>query len=253
MRPVVGSLLLALGVLAAGAEGGGSFRGLDARGLCPADMTAVPGGAFLAGAEPDAIGIPDFVPDIPREPRARQERTTSAFCIDTFEQPGAERRPRADVTWIQARAACQSQGKRLCSEDEWTRACGGPLGWLRPYGDDFVPGLCHGDVQGEGRYDAILPAGGSPGCRSVEGVADLEGSVSEWAEGTIEGPDPDTIMQTDGGGESSWDGPQEFRLVLGGTMWPGVYGSGCQARHGHPGLAPVSGDDGFRCCRDPEG
>jgi len=214
-------------------------------------MVWIPSGAFLAGATSQDLSIPDFVPDIPREPRPRQQRETGGYCIDRFEAPGVGALPRADVTWLQARASCSADGKRLCSEDEWSKACGGPLGWLLPYGDTHVPGACHADVGVEGRYDAVRPAA-SGSCASVYGVHDLEGSLSEWAEGSIDPPDPATIMQTDedsGGPRRSGD---DFRLVLGGTMWPGVYGFGCQARHGHPRVAPVSGDDGYRCCRDVE-
>ncbi len=247
-----GISLLSLALL--GATGGShAFWGPEARGraLCGADMVWVPAGAFLAGATPEDLAIPAFVPDIPRLPRARQERTTGAFCIDRYEAPGVGELPRADVTWLQARTACLVQGKRLCEEDEWTKACGGPLGWRLPYGDESVPGLCHADVGVEGRYDAIRPAGQGGACGSVYGVHDLEGSLSEWAEGTIEPPDPATVMQTDEDSSAPRRSGTDFRLVLGGTMWPGVYGYGCQARHGHPRVAPVSGDDGFRCCRDP--
>ena len=210
-------------------------------------MALVPAGAFLAGATPEAIGIPEFVPDIPRDPRPRGPQTTAAFCVDRFEWPGPSRAAEANLTWLQARVTCQARGRRLCTEDEWTKACGGPLGWLRPYGDAHVAGLCHADVPGEGRYEEVTTSGVHPGCASPYGAMDLEGNLSEWAEGELAPPDPETVMQADDNGPLR---QTDFRMSLGGTMWPGVYGSGCQARHGHPMIAPVSGDDGFRCCRD---
>lgn len=236
----------------AGVSTGGDYLGPAAReaALCPTDMVLVPGGAFLAGASPEAIGIPDFVPDIPRDPRPRALRHAGPVCIDRTEWPGARGVAQANVTWLQARVTCEARGRRLCSEDEWTKACGGPLGWLRPYGDAHVPGLCHADVAGEGRYEEVAQSGTFSGCASVYGARDLEGNLSEWAEGELDPPDPSKVMQRDDDGEP----PRrltDFRMSLGGTMWPGVYGSGCQARHGHPMVAPVSGDDGFRCCRDP--
>ena len=244
--------LLLASVLSVGAGGGGAFVGPAERGaqVCPEDMVWIPAGAFLGGTSPGRIGIPEFVPDIPRDPRPRAVRSTEGYCIDRYEAPGKGKKPRADVTWLQARAACQVQGKRLCTEDEWTKACGGPLGWLLPYGEEHVPGLCHADVGTEGRYDAIRPAGEVTTCASVYGVHDLEGSLSEWAEEAIPPPDPTKIMQTDEDSHDPRRAGDDFRLVLGGTMWPGVYGFGCQARHGHPRVAPVSGDDGYRCCRD---
>lgn len=247
------TVLLCLILLATGcgASEGALYVGPAARGAarCPSDMVLVPAGAFLAGATPESIGIPEFVPDIPREPRPRGEFATTSYCVDIHEWPGPDRPAEADVTWLQARVACQTRGKRLCTEDEWTKACGGPLGWLRPYGDEHVAGLCHADVPGEGRYDEVSRSGTWAGCASVYGAMDLEGNLSEWAEGALDPPDPSTVMQMDDG--ESRRGRTDFRMCLGGTMWPGVYGSGCQARHGHPMVAPVSGDDGFRCCRDP--
>jgi formylglycine-generating enzyme required for sulfatase activity len=137
----------------------------------------------------------------------------------------------ADVSWVQARVACASRGKRLCTENEWTKSCGGVLGWNQPYGPIRVVGACHADVVEEGSYDRALPGGSKPHCRSPWGTFDQEGNVSEWVEDKRQEGHPD-------------------RWVLGGTMWPGVYGQGCQARHAHPEIAPVAGDDGFRCCVD---
>ncbi len=224
---VSGALLAAVGVPQ-------PYVGREARAAarCPADMAFVPGGAFEAGATGDEVGLPDVQPDIVRDPRPRGTFETGEFCIDRYEFPGEGRRPVADVTWVQARVACELQGKRLCAEDEWVLACGGPLGALFPYGDLPVPGLCHADVFEEGAYDSVVPAGSAPTCLSPYGTFDQEGNLSEWVE------DRRVADSTD-------------RWVLGGTMWPGVYGRGCQARHAHPQVAPVSGDDGFRCCADP--
>ena len=212
---------------------GGSFAGPDERAaaLCPPDMVFVPGGAFEAGATGEEVGLPPVNPDIVRAPRPRGTFETEGVCIDQTEWPGVGRRPIADVTWVQARVACAAAGQRLCSENAWVKACGGVLGWLRPYGDQHVVGLCHADLE-EGRYDEVRPAGSVATCRSPYGTFDQEGNVSEWVEDRREAGHPD-------------------RWVLGGTMWPGVYGAGCQARHAHPQMAPVAGDDGFRCCREP--
>ncbi len=190
-------------------------------------MVWVPAGAFLGGATAEQIHLPSYQPDIPRDPRPPGEWSTGAYCIDRFEFPGEGQKPLADVTWIQARVACESQGRRLCSEDEWTKACGGGLGWNQPYGETRVPGLCAADEELEGQYHKTVPSDGESACRSPWGTFDQEGNVSEWVES---GPD------------------DSMRWVLGGTLWVGVYGQGCQARHGHRKLAPVAGDDGFRCC-----
>lgn len=106
----------------------------------------------------------------------------------------------------------------------------------------------------EGLYERVRPAGTVETCASVYGVFDLEGSVSEWVEDPLSPPDP-ALVQASDGGEGVDPGllDADFRGVLGGTMWPGLYGFGCQARHGHPRVGPTSSDDGWRCCRAPSG
>jgi len=200
--------------------------------LCPAEMSYVPAGTFLAGASGEQVELPDYQPDIVRDPRPRGEFETAAYCIDRYEFPGAGHRPLADVTWVQARVACELRGRRLCTENEWAKACGGVLGWLYPYGNIYVPGLCHADVDEEGEYDRVVESARRDTCRSPWRTFNMEGNVSEWVEDRRAG--------------APWD-----RWVLGGTLWPGVYGRGCQARHAHPAVAPVAGDDGFRCCLEP--
>lgn len=198
--------------------------------LCPPDMAWIPAGSFAAGALPETVGVAARDVDIVRDPRPPGVFETGDFCIDRYEWPGRGQRPVADVSWLQARVACESVGKRLCTENEWVKSCGGVLGWNQPYGPTRVVGLCHADVFEEGAYDRALAAGSKATCQSPWGTWDQEGNVSEWVE--------------DARAPGSRD-----RWVLGGTMWPGVYGQGCQARHAHPEVAPVAGDDGFRCCR----
>ena len=210
---------------------GPEFKGRSERSetLCPGEMVWVSAGEFAGGAAPSTVGVAAREVDIVRDPRPPGQFATEDFCIDRYEWPGKGQRPAADVSWVQARVACESVGKRLCSENEWVKSCGGVLGWNQPYGPDRVVGACHADVFEEGSYDRALPGGSSPHCRSGWGTYDQEGNVSEWVENLRAPGHPD-------------------RWVLGGTMWPGVYGRGCQARHAHPEIAPVAGDDGFRCC-----
>jgi hypothetical protein len=46
------------------------------------------------------------------------------FCIDRYEWPNRVRAlPRIMVSYGEAKASCESVGKRLCSDTEWTLAC----------------------------------------------------------------------------------------------------------------------------------
>lgn len=193
-------------------------------------MALVTGGPFLAGATGEQVGLSDWEPDIPRRPRSRQVLEVAGFCIDELEASAEGGLPVNRVGWEELDAACAARGARQCTEDEWTKACGGVLGWLFPYGNTHVPGLCRDDVAEQGDYDLRLPGGSRPGCVSPYGVLDLDGNVSEY----VSTPVP---------------GRPEFRWVLGGTLWLGTYGRGCQARHAH-GPHTLMGDDGYRCCAE---
>jgi hypothetical protein len=56
-------------------------------------------------------------------------------CMDKYEYPnrvGAN--PVVMKTWYEARATCSGEGKRLCTESEWTLACEGEERLPYPYG-----------------------------------------------------------------------------------------------------------------------
>ena len=88
------------------------------------DVVPVPAaGACLQIRRRVAIGDAQFG-------QVRRER----FCIDRYEfpnQPGNF--PRVGAAFTEAEALCQKAGKRLCSEDEWEKACKGPDELRFPY------------------------------------------------------------------------------------------------------------------------
>jgi len=51
--------------------------------------------------------------------------------------------PQGHISGSVAEEPCQSVGKRLCTNEEWVRACRGQSGPILPYGDTFSPGLCN--------------------------------------------------------------------------------------------------------------
>lgn len=201
---------------------------------CPEGTVYVPAGEFVGGATGEDIDYYADWPSTEHLPRARKVRSTDAFCIDTFESPNVEGElPRTYVSWDEAVRLCAARGRRLCTEDEWTKACAGSEGWLFPYGESYVIGRCNADVtERVGDPTWIRPTGAFPRCVSPYGAVDMEGNVSEWVDAVSE------------------ELPEE-RIVRGGTMWVGVYGRGCMSRHRHPHEDASHEDDGFRCCVAP--
>jgi hypothetical protein len=108
-----------------------------------------------------------------------------AYCVDRYEFPGAGRRPRTSVTFQAAEGLCGSAKKRLCTDREWQRACGGAY----PYGGKFLADRCNTEDD-EGEERSITEAGAFKKCRSPSGAFDMSGNVAEWtADQTVRGGD----------------------------------------------------------------
>ena len=152
------------------------------------------------------------------------------FCIDPYEAwlngqspfevpqsgvattgPGSI--PQGYISGDVAELACIAAGKRLCTLDEWMRACQGPKGWTYPYGNSYDADACnvsraqHPVISLFGsntnwspeqmnnpainQQDDTVDAGGANAdCVSAEGVYDLHGNLHEWIDdpnGTFKG------------------------------------------------------------------
>lgn len=139
-------------------------------------------------------------------------------CIDVFEFPNQPcELPFVWVAPIQAQLICEMQGKRLCTQEEWTLACrGDPAGkadWLYAYGNELDLQICNTHKPpkaGEGPAcdpsssaaafrtcgTNTEPSGAFPRCRSRFGVYDQHGNVAE--EMTRRDPDGRTYSQLKG-------------------------------------------------------
>jgi len=84
--------------------------------------------------------------------------------------------PLTNMNWDEARRLCDKFGKRLCSEDEWEKACKGPRNLIFSYGDDWDPEACPKPGFFEGGYRLS----DYPDCVSGYGVVGLTGGVGEW-------------------------------------------------------------------------
>jgi sulfatase modifying factor 1 len=179
----------------------------------------------------------------------------ATFCVDRYEAPNVRGAlPLALQTAYDGEAWCATRGKRLCSEDEWVRACEGPHGRRFPYGDVHVASVCNDDrswlrvswtalakwPDGAALAEAKRlfqgdPSGARSECVSEEGAFDMTGNVAEWVRRSDAPPRPG------------------YGHVLKGCYWAGCYHErepNCEFRNSaHPGTFRTY-EAGFRCCRD---
>ena len=146
------------------------------------------------------------------------KRVHKRFCIDEYEYPNKKgERPRVMFNFPQAQHLCAAEGKRACTETEWTTACEGPEYKPYPYGYVRDPTVCNGDQQGvepkvvdhdkkgipifafASKDEAVakpelerlwqgVPSGSQPKCVSDYGVWDMPGNADELA--ASETPEP---------------------------------------------------------------
>jgi formylglycine-generating enzyme required for sulfatase activity len=160
--------------------------------------------------------------------------------------------PQGYVSQVQARAACEAAGKRLCTSAEWLKACHGPSPTAYPYGDAYVRGRCndgrrnpvprlyagrdvfHGpqmnDPRLNGLPDTLAPSGRFRRCTNRYGVYDMVGNLHEWVD------------------------QQSGRLgVFRGGYYADVRinGEGCNYTTAAHSPSYHDYSTGFRCCADP--
>lgn len=164
--------------------------------------------------------------------------------------------PQGYISGEQAMAACRASGKRLCTGDEWERACRGPMRTTFPYGEARRSGACNDDIRavhpvvevastlgldpGDWWRDAMnnplinqLPASllrtaERVECTNAYGVFDMVGNLHEWiddASGTFRG---------------------------GFYMDTSHNGDGCSYQTTAHNFRYHDYSTGFRCCMDPE-
>lgn len=180
------------------------------------------------------------------------ERIPMRFCVDRYEFPNEKGAiPSLLISWTEAKAKCESLGKRLCTEREFNFACEGEE--MLPYTYGYVrdPEKCSVDKAYRKRtkklfryekcmqrpackdhlaeLDQRLPAGSLPACVSPFGVFDMNGNINEWVE--IPGKKyPD-------------------RSGLKGGWWGPVRGR-CRPTVDFHKEDDFGYEEGFRCCSD---
>jgi formylglycine-generating enzyme required for sulfatase activity len=184
-------------------------------------MKLVSGGTFKRGADPTDV-------DKLSDERVQESVEVPSFCIDEYEYPNQRSvAPRVNVSWAEAQQACEQENKRLCTEEEWEKACKGPGNARFPYGNDFDANRCNAD-DGSGTARQVAESGRFQECRSAYKVADLSGNVAEWT-------------------ATAFVGTGENKTQKGGAFDRKSYAVRCSARiSGAP--TEQKPDLGFRCC-----
>ncbi len=158
------------------------------------------------------------------------------FAIDRYAFPNRfGEPPRVWVSWYEAQALCQEQGKRLCTGREWRLAAGGTEDFLYGYAAEFESSRCNTPYYRDGvwKRDYGLAASGEfRTCRSPFGVHDMIGNVWEWTADTA----PEST---------------DWRVVRGGSWFNSVNMARIDVEYSRF-LTPDYRLDliGFRCCKD---
>jgi formylglycine-generating enzyme required for sulfatase activity len=158
-------------------------------------------------------------------------------CIDRYEarvdhgqaMPAVDAPAAHGLTWFEADRACREVGYRLCSVDEYERACGGvDRRRTYSYGSDHVPRRCNipeSDDEPDSRR--VVESGSFPECVTPEGVYDLTGNALEWL-----------ADEGSGGG---------LYAIRGGSTFQPESSAKCVRNNGG-WLVPDEEAAGFRCC-----
>jgi formylglycine-generating enzyme len=163
--------------------------------------------------------------------------------------------PQGYISKIEAEGACTNAGKRLCTGDEWLRACRGRTPTTYPYGDERKQGYCNDSGRaplfslnpglGEGVYashsamndprinqapNTVAKTGAFSRCKNAFGIYDMVGNLHEWVADTR-------------GSRGTFRGGyyQDTRLN----------GEGCKYRTVAHAVSYHDYSTGFRCCADP--
>lgn len=188
------------------------------------EMIYVPAGVYLSGSLPEE---PNARSTDPRaEVRAGESVKLAVvelkgFYIDTYEFPNKPGAPATTgLNYNDAEASCNKLGKRLCTSQEWERACKGENLTIFSYGDTYDESKC---PKSAGNVDA------SPECKSSFGVINLSGGVPEWTYGAAAGA-------------------IDRRIIKGGEVGAELWGTRCAAVT-DDAITFNNPNVGFRCCK----
>ena len=155
-------------------------------------MEFIPGGWYLSGQMPSE----DETLADSSEAKAKKVKLPG-FYVDRYEYGNIKgEKAVTGITQTRADELCTAQGKRLCSAQEWEKACKGTGNKIYSYGDSFDPEVCGADMNAE------YKSGDHAGCRSDYVVFDMSGGFQEWTSTSLAGDKTRPLLK--GGTRGTW-------------------------------------------------
>ena len=230
----------------------------DARGPCPSGMAHIPSDAPKSHGyciDRWEAGVVEIV--------GRKEAPHSPFEPVTKKKVKAVTRsghvPQGYISKNEAEEACKNAHKRLCTGEEWQKACHGKKPTSYPYGDERKDGYCNDNGRsnvnvlykdlGDAAYaspeamndprinkqpDTVARTGAYEHCKNAYGVFDMVGNLHEWTAELV-----------------------PYEAGMKGVFRGGYYqdtsknGIGCNYKTVAHDVAYHDYSTGFRCCADP--
>jgi len=188
---------------------------------CPENMVLIPEGQFTQG---DAWGDSTWSQTL--DPFRVY---LNDYCIDIYEYPNLFfALPREFDSYYEAENACIENGKTICTESQWEKACKGPEENKFPFGNEWLDATCWTSIYSSKMEP--MPSGTKSSCVSSYGLYDMTGNVSEMI-ATEKGTPKGTVKSS--------------RII-----WYQTYFDRCDFRYkGSPGGVRHYGS---RCCLDLE-